>query len=1215
MPKNFFEGDKAPGSFGKSSKEDAMKAYLAANPDVAAEISIDVSGVTEAASAISAAAASVKTSLDGMGNVSDKTFGNLTKAADTFGDTLGSIEEDLALVKEGLGGISSEQVQQTYMHFERLLKDLKEANADLGDFSEGMKSGAFTAGSESIRLFNTDLKIMQTNVMSLKNEMSRMPEADESFKTLSEDLYLIENEMQKLEEVTKRVNEEFKDFSNVSIPAGQYDNSASNTSLPIDQLQIFGGVGVPGGAVGGGGGINTIPPMLENPEEPLGTGSTEGLAAAKEELEQLKEAAESTTETVGSGFKQAGNDVADSTDKVVQNIDKTTKSMNSATMSLRGFQSLAGLLHNLGLPGAQEVRVVGELIQVNRLVGNLGEGINAMGQAFMKMPGFLGEAANEAGIVATYLNPGNAGGLTAGLAAAAAIILPLIAVLIAIQPALNAFNEIIKQSKDLLHEAIVGLNTYYAAIREGTRLTVAAQMEKTKADLAEVDAKLKLQKASRDNAFAAEQNKPSLGTGVANFASGALGGFGIPIPAKALGDALARVEFAFADATGATKEQKDELDNLTKKQRELTSSLQELTNAYNSNEVAINTNRAVQKQYNEEVVAGILEWANNIKQFRQIAKTASADEVRDLISANEEDQHLTEDKIEKLKENADFSIQATEEMKKENIALDNLKKAHKDLTGLLLQEAIARDAAAAGIKEIETNAKSVFDAQKLARTASVEKVNELIAEKEDQLRLNNEEIESLRNSGIATEYTTQKIKELSAANKVLAGNLNDLIHIAGPGAELNDAAERGKKVLAANTKYEEDQAKATAERTKNNTRAEADFQRSRAKEIADQNQKIKEQDDDYATERARKIRDNDQEIADISDKATESRNKLTDEYNKETIRKEEDLQHKLQQIRDEAADKIREAAANLDAKSVLNIIKSTNLKLKQEQDGADVEKTKRKQDLDQKLAEIATNAEEEKKKRQAAFAIQLADQDADYAKKRQRSQEDFAAKLSQEDQQRAIDRARRLADYAAQDAERRQKFVNDIAAIRANNVALTNEFNAGLNSLQTSATNWANGLRNINIPTPPSNSPAYTQPVYNNISQLSPSAQYNASLASRLANSSNTRTTNLNRLALGFATGTSNVPGTGIYQLHDKESVNDPVTSDLLRRVLGDNYSQNDLRTLAAGGGSTTFHWEGDIVTNDLGSHSKSDIREMFSEIVNEKLLKTFSKGKTRLGQ
>lgn len=1222
MPKNFFEGDKPPGTFGKSSKDDAMKAYLAANPDVAAEISIDVTGVTEAAAAVSNAAASVKTSLDAMGAGADKNFVSIQKAADSLTSTLGDIDEVAAAVKKDLGSITGEQIQQTFIKFDQVLKSLRETNQEVKQFQAGLNPSNAQAGSSTVRLFNTELNSAKINVIGLKNEIARLPDDSEAFQSLTEELFQVDAAVQDLESNTKELNAEFEKLVALKDKVGSTSGTASpiKTNSPIDFLFPQTGGGIPLGAAGGaggGGGINNIPPMLENPEEPLGKGSKKALVEAKAEFADLKVKAEAAGTSTKKTFKDLGEDAEKGTEKATKGIQKTTESMKGMLTLYFGLQSLSHLLHDLGLPGEETVRVIGQLTQVNQLIAGLSEGIGSIGLAFTKMPSVIGNVAREVEFLNALLGGQAATGLAPGIAAAAAVLIPLIALFIALQPAISAFNAGLKQSKEILHEAIAGVNAYYTAIREGTKDTVAAQIAKNKADLAEVETKLNLQKKSRDNSFIAEQNNPSIGGTMTGFFGMAASQFGVPM--NIVKDAIARVEFGAAQFTDTLKEQDEEIDTLTKKQKELTGSLNALTNAYNANEIVIRSNQEVQKRHNEELVAGIMQWADSIKKFRDIAKNASADQVRDLIAANIEDQHITQDKIDRLNDSTTFSKEEAEALKLETKALENLKKEHIELTGLLLQEAILRDEANAGIKDIENSAKSLYEAEKLARDGSVEKVNDIIREKEDQLRLNNEEIEALRNSGYATEYTTQKIKELSAANKILAGDLENLIKIAGPGASLNDAIERGKKVADVQAKFREDSAKTEATRKLAESRALDDYQRNREKAITDQNNKVSRADSDYADNRAKKIRDHNLEIDKIDDEAKADRNKLNTEYNQETIRKEEDLQAKLRQIREDAANRIREAAAMLDAKSVLNIMKATDLKLKQEQDGAVTERTRRRQEFDDKMKDIDTEAAEEKQKRQAQFALELADADAQRAKERERDQLDFARKLDEQAEQFRIAKNRRYADYALQDAERLAKFNADISAIRANNAKLTAEFDRGLNELTTHANNWANGLRNFTIPPPPQNSVAYNPPppiITTNQSSYAPGAgqsrqtTQNNPLAGFLGG-----VVNFAKNLLGFDEGTPMVPGHGIYELHDGESVNDPSTSDLLRRVLGSNYSQSDLQSLIAGGtGGASLHWQGDIITGDLGGHSKDELRNMFTEIVNHQLIRTFQNGRVRPG-
>ena len=93
------------------------------------------------------------------------------------------------------------------------------------------------------------------------------------------------------------------------------------------------------------------------------------------------------------------------------------------------------------------------------------------------------------------------------------------------------------------------------------------------------------------------------------------------------------------------------------------------------------------------------------------------------------------------------------------------------------------------------------------------------------------------------------------------------------------------------------------------------------------------------------------------------------------------------------------------------------------------------------------------------------------------------------------------------------------------------------------------------------------------------------------------------RIITQYAGGTSYVPMTGAYTLHQGEGVLDPTTNALLRAALGGSYNMAEARRMFSGGGSgVNIDMRGVTVPiyGDIGGYNERDIQRMFSGALDE---------------
>lgn len=158
---------------------------------------------------------------------------------------------------------------------------------------------------------------------------------------------------------------------------------------------------------------------------------------------------------------------------------KETEGENVESIRLGGLQGLrrtGSALTQLGLPGGQELRTAGNLLQVAKQAQVVQDTLNSLGKALTTLPGLLGQVATEA-----YATSGGMGSILAVGA-------PLAAALLAMGLAFKGFVDTINKAKQDAEAAENALKDFY---HESIKLTTQDAQAKLDGLLAEQKAQQK----------------------------------------------------------------------------------------------------------------------------------------------------------------------------------------------------------------------------------------------------------------------------------------------------------------------------------------------------------------------------------------------------------------------------------------------------------------------------------------------------------------------------------------------------------------------------------------------------------------------------------------------------------------------------------------------------------------------------------------------------
>lgn len=454
------------------------------------------------------------------------------------------------------------------------------------------------------------------------------------------------------------------------------------------------------------------------------------------------------------------------------------------------------------------------------------------------------------------------------------------------------------------------------------------------------------------------------------------------------------------------------------------------------------------------------------------------------------------------------------------------------------------------------------------------------------------------------EKAAEKTQE-AAANGVSAGKT------APPEEELaaftefqDDIAAIERQGAEDRLKIQDDFARDSAEREADHqrdlARTQHDFDRDAAERAKDHERDMARMEQDERQRRVDVARQLERQIADRAERASEDERKIVDEYNakfaeaqqefqQEEKRRREDHMRELQRMEDAHNQRIRDAAANLDAQAVANEQAQYAQQRGDKAREFDEESARRAEDNARRMAEERQQAEQRLQESRANHALQEQERALQYAQQRTDAQlrydeeslkrteqhqlriADMNEAFALERQKRQEELQRRVDDSLAEEAE--QKKVRE-AAFNAELAELGNAEARKLQTLQNAHRNieaaYAAHIGRIQNTV---NAMGAVQGVFTAIGQSISNAINGIRNAMMGGNQGVARPGRPSMTA--YATGTSYVPRTGIYQLHSGEVVLDRNVSAMMRDRLGDNFSQAQAGAMIGGS-----HRGGGLVIN-----------------------------------
>lgn len=213
--------------------------------------------------------------------------------------------------------------------------------------------------------------------------------------------------------------------------------------------------------------------------------------------------------------------------------------------------------------------------------------------------------------------------------------------------------------------------------------------------------------------------------------------------------------------------------------------------------------------------------------------------------------------------------------------------------------------------------------------------------------------------------------------------------------------------------FRDDAVQIEADRALDLKRDAVDFQHDRTQALAEHYRDLADLDAQFYADRADLLEDLADDLADVD----EDRLDEIKEFNKSSLRSAEDHKRRMIEIERDMRDEIEDAAARLDARSVISLMKQGQKRLRDEQDQYDIEKERREEDFQERLDEL----DELRDERLAAGQEALADLKDQHDQERQETIAAWERRIQEEDYQREVALQRQREDWAREDQLRRDR--------------------------------------------------------------------------------------------------------------------------------------------------------------------------------------------------
>lgn len=396
-------------------------------------------------------------------------------------------------------------------------------------------------------------------------------------------------------------------------------------------------------------------------------GKVSDKAAASIGTSMSSATAEVTTAT------RAVNELNNSLQTTAQNATKAGSATATSASTITGNQirRLGGEISGLGGPG-QSISQIGDLVALT-------DKIDLVADTFKTLPGILGAAATEGGVLA-----GSIGAVTA-------VVAPLAITLGVIALAYKNFNDVIDAGAKSLTQAQTVVDAYYKAIATGTSDTLKTQLTNAQNTKKLIDDQISQEQAAVENSFKDASSH--------------------------FGDLGARVLTGLAQTKPEMQAFLSNLNDLKAQSAKLGGEIQGLTTAQTSESVATNDATAAEKKLQDARDASADKAIAIAKQTAQLEASGTTKGIDDQLAQNKADQAAIREQL----ANTNLSIPKVHEL---TDRLFDLQDQAKTLTNVVRPLVSAQEEYTKALKD----QKAVQDKQ----IATIEKYNTDVTAAEDQ---------------------------------------------------------------------------------------------------------------------------------------------------------------------------------------------------------------------------------------------------------------------------------------------------------------------------------------------------------------------------------------------------------------------------------------------------------------------------------------------------
>ncbi len=390
-------------------------------------------------------------------------------------------------------------------------------------------------------------------------------------------------------------------------------------------------------------------------------GAIKSVADMRKEVTQMGSAAKSAGLAVAQGADQAAKSIdkaEKSTAKWVQRLDEVAKKRLRGTLpsQQQGLDDLRGGLMGGGSGG-----------------GRFGSALGLLGPGVSTIKGLQSGDAGQAALGVARLAPGITE-LVGGVGKLA-VLAPVAALSVAgIALALDNFNKQTEPGRKALERATASVEAYYDAIEAGTTESIDAQLKSLKRRNELELEELKLLENARSKAFGEAQ--------------------------KQVGDLGARLGFAVGGATGQFTALDERIAALKKSTTDAQGSIDGLTRAQSSNAVAANDLLIAEEKLAEERKLAANEGIARETEARRLLRTATSEQVKELIASGNDEIAAIEKQMEAVKANGLVQTSQLKLYDELNERLEKVKVKNKEYADSILPIIEATEKAKAAFKKL-----------------------------------------------------------------------------------------------------------------------------------------------------------------------------------------------------------------------------------------------------------------------------------------------------------------------------------------------------------------------------------------------------------------------------------------------------------------------------------------------------------------------------------